>query len=171
MRNCAGNGSCKLCLKFFVKTPHHTLRFSVSQRSCTRQTWLEFKESLGLKIMESKDQKMMINDVPYHEKMDLQMFFNESGAWEKSTLSHMRSIGDRKISYTANQKIVDGELSQWIIQKFETTLYEDELAGFKKDWEDNWHPRIGGEFTNNPTNVENDANHIMGKIKTPRFFY
>ena len=114
---------------------------------------------------------MMINDIPYHEKMDLQMFFNESGAWEKSTLSHMRSIGDRKISYTANQKIVNGELSQWIIQKFETTLYEDELAGFKKDWKENWHPRIGSEFTNNPTNVENDANHIMEKMKTPRFFY
>ena len=113
--------------------------------------------------MESKDRKMMINDVPYHEKMDLQMVFNESGAWEKSTLSHMRSIGDRKISYTANQKIVDGELSPWIIQKFETTLDGDELAGFKKDWEDNWHPKIGSENWT-VKNVENDAIRIMENI-------
>jgi hypothetical protein len=34
--------------------------------------------------------------------------------------SHMRSIGDR--TYTANQKIVDGEV-------------KDELANFKKEWE------------------------------------
>ena len=114
--------------------------------------------------MESKDQKMMINDVQYHEKKDLQKFFNESGAWEKSTLSHMRSIGDRKISYTANQKIVDGELSPWEIQKFET-LDGDELAGFKKDWEDNWNPKIGGLST-----VENDAISIMEIFLQAQFF-
>ena len=78
--------------------------------------------------------------VQYQEKLDLQMSFNEDGAWEKSTLSHMRSIGDRKISYSANKKIVDGEVSEWKIHKFETTLDGDELAGFKMDWEDNWHP-------------------------------
>ena len=94
--------------------------------------------------------------VQYHEKWDLQMFFNEDGAWEKSTLCHMRSIGDRKISYSANRKIVDGEVSGWIFQKFETTLDGDELAGFKKEWEDNWNPRIGGQC-----NVENDVNGIM----------
>ena len=94
--------------------------------------------------------------VQYHEKWDLQMFFNEDGAWEKSTLSHMRSIGDRKISYSANKKIVDGEVSEWIIHKFETTLDGDELAGFKMDWEDNWHPKIGEQYT-----VEFDAIGIM----------
>ena len=111
--------------------------------------------------MESKDQRhysmTSTSGVQYHEKLDLQMFFNEDGGWEKSTLSHMRSIGDRKISYTANQKIVDGQLSQWIIQKFGTNLDGDELAGFKMDWEINWHPQIGEQFNT----VENDAIDIM----------
>ena len=105
--------------------------------------------------MQSKDQKhysmTSTSGVQYHEKLDLQIFFNEDGAWEKSTLSHMRSIGDRKISYSANKKIVDGEVSEWKIHKFETTLDGDELAGFKKEWEDNWNPR----------KIENDANGIM----------
>ena len=110
--------------------------------------------------MESKDQKhysMTCTDgVQYDEKLDLQKIFNKDGAWEKSTLSHMRSIGDRKISYSANKKIVDGEVSEWKIQKFETTLDGDELAGFKMDWEDNWDPKIGEQYT-----VENDAIGIM----------
>ena len=101
--------------------------------------------------MESKDQKhysmTSTSGVQYDEKLDLQMFFNNDGAWEKSTLSHMRSIGDRKISYTANQKIVDGQLGEWIIQKFETTMDGDELAAFKKNWEDNWHPMIDKRST------------------------
>ena len=166
MRNCAGNGRCKLCLKFFVKTPHHTLRFSVSRRSCTRQTWLEFKESLGLKIMESKDQKMMIEGVQYHWKKDLQTFFNKDGAWEMSILSHMRSIGDRTISFTANKKIVDGEVSQWIIQKFETTLAGNEITGFKKDWEDNWQPKIDEPFCT----VENELFSPSDIYKMEIFF-
>jgi hypothetical protein len=117
--------------------------------------------------MESKDQKMVIQGVQYHEKKDLQVFFNEDGAWEKYTLSHMRSIGDRKISYTANKKIVDGEVSEWIIQKFETTMDGDELAAFKKNWEDNWHPMIGEPLCT----VENDAIGIMENFLqgTPRF--
>ena len=59
-----------------------------------------------------------------------------------SILSHMRSIGDR--IYTANQKIVDGEVKDVTI---ETTLAEDEVAAFKKDWEDNWNPMIGEQST------------------------
>ena len=120
--------------------------------------------------MQSKDQRhysmTRTSGVQYDEKLNLQMFFNKDGAWEKSTLSHMRSIGDRKISYTANQKIVDGELSQWIIQKFETNLDGDELARFKMDWEVNWHPQIGEGFT-----VEDDAIGIMENFLqgTPRF--
>ena len=56
---------------------------------------------------------------------------------ETSTLSHMRSIGDRTI--TAYQKIIDGEVKGETT--FETTLAEqDQVADFKKDWEDNWHP-------------------------------
>ena len=66
--------------------------------------------------MESKDQKhysmTSTSGVQYQEKLDLQMSFNEDGAWEKSNLSHTRTIGDRKISYSANKKIVDGEVSE-----------------------------------------------------------
>ena len=175
MRNCAGNGRCKLCLKFFVKTPHHTLRFSVSRRSCTRQTWLEFKESSFLKMTPKfwtfvlkvfalfvlvwmllasliaslslidrsvlLDHKMIVEGIQYHEKKELQRFFDEDGV-EISNLSHMRSIGDQ--TYTANQKIVDGEVKD---ETIETTLAEDEVAAFKKDWEDNWHPMIGERST------------------------
>ena len=145
--------SCaRLCLKFFVKTPHHTIRFLVSRRSCTRQTWLK-KESSDLKIMESStadnqihrsvllDHKMIIEGIQYHEKKELQRVFNEDGV-EMSNLSHMRSIGDR--TYTVNQKIVDGEVEDATI---ETTFAEDEVAAFKKDWDDNWHPMIGERST------------------------
>ena len=93
------------------------------------------------------DHKMVIEGIQYHEKKELLRSFNEEDGVEMSTLSHMRSIGDRKISYSANKKIVDGEVSEWIIQKFETTLDGDERPAFQKDWEDNWHPMIGERST------------------------
>jgi hypothetical protein len=87
------------------------------------------------------DHKMVIEGIQYHEKKELQRVFNEDGV-EISNLSHMRSIGVR--SYTANQKIVDEGVKN---ETIETTLAEDEVADFKKDWEDNWHPTIGERFT------------------------
>merc|ERR1719203_1171103 len=54
----------------------------------------------------------------------------------------MRSIGVR--TYTANQKIVDDKVKD---ETIETNLAEDEVAAFKKDWEDNWHPMIGEQST------------------------
>ena len=107
---------------------------------------------------------MVIEGTTYHEKKEMQRIFNEDGV-EVSYLSHMRSIGVR--TFTANQKIVDGEVSEWIIQKFETTMDGDELAAFKKNWEDNWHPMIGEPLCT----VENDAIGIMENFLqgTPRF--
>ena len=114
---------------------------------------LEFKESSDLKTMESStednrvhrsvllDHKMVIEGIQYHEKKELQKIFNKDGV-AMSNLSHMRSIGVR--TYTAKQKIVDGEVKDVTI---ETTLAEDEVAAFKKDWEDNWHPMIGERST------------------------
>ena len=40
----------------------------------------------------------------------------------------------------ANTNLVDGEVKDKIT---ETTLAENEVADFKKDWEDNWYPMIG----------------------------
>ena len=48
-----------------------------------------------------------------------------------SNLSHMRLIGDR--TYTAKHKIVDGVVKD---ETIETTLDENEVAAFKKDWEE-----------------------------------
>ena len=76
---------------------------------------------------------MTIGGIQYYAK-ELQRSFNEDGL-EMSKLSHMRSIGDQ--TYTANQKIVDGEVKD---ETIETTLAEDEVDAFKKNWEDNWHP-------------------------------
>ena len=87
------------------------------------------------------DHKMTIEGKLYHEKKELQRIFTEDGV-EMSNLSHMRSIGVR--TYTANQKIVDGEVKD---ETIETNLAEDEVAAFKKDWEDNWHPMIGEQST------------------------
>ena len=87
------------------------------------------------------DHKMFIEGVQYHETKELEKFLNEDGV-EICTLSHMRSIGDR--SYTANQEFVDGVVKD---ETIETTLAEDEVAHFKKDWEDNWHPMIGERAT------------------------
>ena len=87
------------------------------------------------------DNKMIVEGIQYHEKKELQRFFHEDGV-KLFNLSHMRSIGDR--TYTANQKIVDGEVKD---ETIETTLAEDEVAAFKKDWEDNWHPMIGERST------------------------
>ena len=61
----------------------------------------------------------------------------------------MRSIGNQ--TYTTNQKFVDGEVTD---ETIETTLAEDDIAAFKKDWKDNcklpnvqfdWLPVIGME--------------------------
>ena len=87
------------------------------------------------------DHKMIIEGIQYHEKKEMQTIFNEDGV-ETSNLAHMRSIGDQH--YTANQKFVDGVVKDDTI---ETTLAEDEVAAFKKDWEDNWHPMIGERST------------------------
>jgi hypothetical protein len=46
-------------------------------------------------------------------------------------LSHMRLIGDR--TYTAKHKIVDGVVKD---ETIETILDENEVAAFKKDWEE-----------------------------------
>ena len=103
---------------------------------------LEFKESSDLKTMESStednrvhrsvllDHKMIIEGIQYHEKKELQRFFNEVGV-EMSSWCHMRSIGDR--TYTANHKIVDGVVKD---ETIETNLDENEVAVFKKDWEE-----------------------------------
>ena len=87
------------------------------------------------------DHKIVIEGITYHEKKEMQRIFNEDGV-EMSNLSHMRSIGVR--TYMANQKFVDGEVTD---ETIETTLAEDEVAAFKKDWEDNWHPMIGERST------------------------
>ena len=62
--------------------------------------------------------------------MKCKVFFNEDGV-EMSNLSHMRLIGDR--TYTAKHKIVDGVVKD---ETIETTLDENEVAAFKKDWEE-----------------------------------
>ena len=82
------------------------------------------------------DHKMIIEGIQYHEKKELQRSFNEDGL-EMSKLSHMRSIGDQ--TYTANRKIIDGEVKD---ETIETTLAVDEVATFKKNWEDNWNPMM-----------------------------
>ena len=84
-----------------------------------------------------EDHTMIIQGIQYHEKLEL---------WRGDVqleLSHMRSIGDR--TYTAKTKIVDGGQ---VKDEIETTLTdEDEVAAFKKNWEDNWHPMFGEQST------------------------
>ena len=62
---------------------------------------------------------------------------NEEDGVEICNLSHMRSIGDQ--TYKANQKLVDGEVKD---ETTETTMAENEVTDFKKEWEGNWHPMI-----------------------------
>ena len=81
-----------------------------------------------------EDHTKIIEGIQYHEKLELRRWRGDV----QLELSHMRSIGDR--TYTANTKIVaSGEAKDEI----ETTLAEDEVAAFKKNWEDNWHPIFG----------------------------
>ena len=72
------------------------------------------------------DHKIIIDGVQYREKMELVLEFG------RKTLSHLRSIGDQ--TYTINYIIVDGEVND---ETIETTLAEDEIANFKKDWNEN----------------------------------
>ena len=118
------------------------------------------------------DHKMTIEGNLYHEKKELQRVFTEDGV-EMSNLSHMRAIavlaasgfGDR--TYTTNKKIVDGEVKDetieiskdmWSCNRVlvrlrpgckcgKRTMDEEEVAAFKKDWEDNWHPMIAERST------------------------
>ena len=101
--------------------------------------YLGWKPRIGIVLL---DHKMIIEGIQYHEKKELEKFVNEEDGVEICTLSHSRSIGDQ--TYTANQKFVDGEVKD---ETFETTLAEDEVAAFKKNWEDNWHPMIGERST------------------------
>ena len=86
-----------------------------------------------------EDHTKIIEGIQYHEKLELRRWRGDV----QLELSHMRSIGDR--TYTANTKIVaSGECKDEI----ETTLAEDEVAAFKKNWEDNnWHPIFGEQST------------------------
>ena len=72
------------------------------------------------------DHKMEIEGNLYHEKKEMQTIFTEDGA-EMSNFSRMRAIGnsygsygDRtytpelSLSYTANYKIVDGEVKRQV---------------------------------------------------------
>ena len=83
---------------------------------------------------------------------------------------HMRAIGDYLSgdrTYTANHKIVDGEVKDETIQtsivhwsgnqktslpgelqvRFRLAMDEEEVTAFNKDWEDNWHPMIAERST------------------------
>ena len=80
-----------------------------------------------------QDHKIIIDGVQYHEKMELVLERNSSQFPDgRKTLSHLRSIGDQ--TYTINYIIVDGEVND---ETIETTLAEDEIANFKKDWNEN----------------------------------
>ena len=120
------------------------------------------------------DHKMTIEGKLYHEKKELQRIFTEDGV-EMSNLSHMRAIGLRwsygDRTYTANYKIVDGEVKDETIETSKelwhcnlvsqgpegqtlrrtsvrkVTMGEEEVAAFKKNWEDNWHPMIAERST------------------------
>ena len=120
------------------------------------------------------DHKMTIEGKLYHEKKELQRIFTEDGV-EMSNLSHMRTIGLRwsygDRTYTANYKIVDGKVKDETIETSKelwhcnlvcqgpgetvvrrtsvrkVTMGEKEVAAFKKDWEDNWHPMIAERST------------------------
>ena len=81
---------------------------------------------------------MIIRGIQYNEKLELR----RSRGYVRLELSHMRSIGDR--TYTANTKIVEGG---HVKDEIVTTLAEDEVAAFKKNWEDNWHPMFGEQST------------------------
>ena len=94
------------------------------------------------------DHKVIIQGVQYHEKKELEGFFNEE-VEIILTFSHRRSIWD--CTYTANQKIVDGEVKD---ETTETTLTENEVAAFKKLWEDNWHPMICERSVFNPKGIK-----------------
>ena len=79
------------------------------------------------------DHKIIIDGVQYHEKMELELVLERnSSQFPGKTLSHLRSIGDQ--TYTINYIIVDGEVND---ETIETTLAEDEIANFKKDWNEN----------------------------------
>ena len=88
------------------------------------------------------DHKMIIEGIQYHERKELENVFNKEDGVEMCNLSHMRSIVDR--TYTTNQKLVHGEVKD---ETTETTMAENEVADFKKDWEDKWHPMISQRST------------------------
>ena len=88
-----------------------------------------------------EDHTKIIEGIQYHEKLELRRWRGDVQIVQLE-LSHMRSIGDQ--TYTNKTKIVaNGEAKDEI----ETTLAEDEVAAFKKNWEDNWHPMIGEQST------------------------
>ena len=142
--------SCKLhaiIFEIFRENTSSYIKISDSKKLPARQTLKNLLKSSSLKNMSSTtedtqirgiillDYKMTIGGIQYYAK-ELQRSFNEDGL-EMSKLSHMRSIGDQ--TYTANRKIIDGEVKD---ETIETTLAVDEVATFKKNWEDNWNPMM-----------------------------
>ena len=87
------------------------------------------------------DHKLMIDGVTFHEHKVLQNEYDENNV-KQGMLSHTRAIGDQ--SYTAIQKIVDGNVQDEVI---ETTMTPEEIENFRNEWEEKWHPSISERST------------------------
>lgn len=72
-----------------------------------------------------------IGGVSFHEKKDLEIFFNQDGSNDGIlyVFTTLRAIGTR--SYTVNQGIIDSEP---VFAEIETTMNSDEMSNFRIEW-------------------------------------
>ena len=84
------------------------------------------------------DHKLMVDGVTFHEYKELINVWDEDGN-KKTTLSHLRAIGER--SYIVNQLMIEGDIT--LLSLIETTMSPDELENFKNEWTQKFHPSFG----------------------------
>ena len=104
------------------------------------------------------DEVQEVDGVIYCELRSLDrlvLFLDGSeGGKEERVLVHTRSIGDKR--YTVRTMVSD-EGSENEETEEECNMTSLEVAAFEEDWNKNWNPSLGQEYTDSDSESDNEA--------------
>ena len=75
------------------------------------------------------------------------------GGKEERVLVHTRCIGDKR--YTVKTIVSEGSENEETEEECNMTSLE--VAAFEEDWNKNWNPSLGQEYTDSDSESENEA--------------
>ena len=79
------------------------------------------------------------------------------GGKEERVLVHTRSIGDKR--YTVRTIVSEGSENEETEEECNMTSLE--VAAFEEDWNKNWNPSLGQEYTDSDSESDNEATRNM----------